>query len=959
MSSYFAQQLREAIALVGSRRARSAGPPRIGGRPERHRRALALEPLEARHLLTALPFGAMPDDTGEYLLGDVRVTVVLLESTGAIDDGAINYTGESTINYTPENWSASAINAVKANVEEGLAWWETALETLGHAGQDLLNFSIDWTYADTPVQTGYEPIARKSNDFSLWMYDFLNVTGFNQTGNFSADIRAFNNFQRQQTNADWAFTIFVVNNETDPDKFFHNTGSFSQAFSFAGGRFMVVPASRPASTFAHEAGHMFWALDEYSGAGNYLTERGYYSTQNSNAANNPEPGFVQEASIMASGTLLQAAYASYTSSTPSLEMIGWKDTDGDGIFDVLDVPFTLTGSGYYDAENEVYHFTGNSNVQTLPNLNPSGLQNDITINRIREVQVSIDGGAWNVVQALPDRTYQTSLDLEIPLAPGEHTIRIRTVDTRTTVMSPEFIGTTTQPSQTEQPGASGYVFYDTNNSGTWDPGEAPLVDWAVEIVDEFGAPVELSRMVEPNHYAHGQSVTSVHPEAIITAIGGDAASSTVTARNSSRFPAAGKVFFGQSLLAGGNPAETWTSSTRRMRVDFTSPVTTVSLRALSNGSPSVGRLEAFDADGNLVARYTTKTLASGQQEIMTVSTPGAQIAYVVARAHLGTEVLLDTLTWGPGASATTNALGAWALPHLESGTYILTVNAPPSLHVTTPAAGTYTISVAAGEVSGNLNFGIGGQGNIWHNLAQPANVNNDSEGAVNVLDLLAVVNWLVRNQGNSTLPPTGNPQSSGHVDVNNDGSCNILDLLAVVNHITQQMSSGGGGEGELAGGGLGGEGGSGAGEGESLWALASSTPQNAAEYYAEEPFHLLEIPGTDLPCCCGGCLAVSDVESASTAVAGGAPLWFPADLMNSSEHKSTLVRPTARRDGPVATEAHSDRLRSELLGSQHRWQSPAAAGEPNDPDVVQSAGPEAADVSTADELPRHLRRRVR
>src|SRR5205085_3223428 len=117
------------------------------------------------------------------------------------------------------------------------------------------------------------------------------------------------NFQRQQSNADWAFTIFVVNNANDADLMFSpSANGFSKAFSFAGGQFMVVPADRPASTYAHEAGHQFWALDEYSGASSYLTKRGYYNTQNTNASNNPAPGFVQQPSIMSTGTLLDTAY---------------------------------------------------------------------------------------------------------------------------------------------------------------------------------------------------------------------------------------------------------------------------------------------------------------------------------------------------------------------------------------------------------------------------------------------------------------------------------------------------------------------------------------------------------------------------------------------------------------------------------------------------------------------------
>jgi hypothetical protein len=153
------------------------------------------------------------------------------------------------------------------------------------------------------VKTGYEPIARESSDFfqdSLstsgdngWMGDFLEQVGFDATNNFSANIRAYNNFTRQQENEDWAFTIFVVNNAKDDnvgDGLFASGGPVRQAFSYAGGQFMVVPSSRPEQTFAHEIGHQFWAIDEYAGGGSFNDSRGYYDTPNSNAANNPAFG---------------------------------------------------------------------------------------------------------------------------------------------------------------------------------------------------------------------------------------------------------------------------------------------------------------------------------------------------------------------------------------------------------------------------------------------------------------------------------------------------------------------------------------------------------------------------------------------------------------------------------------------------------------------------------------------
>src|SRR5690606_9017492 len=163
-------------------------------------------------------------------------------------------------------------------------------------------------YADNPVPTKYEPIARRSDDYELWVNEFLTYVGFNSPQSIDADIRQFNDAQRRAHGTDWAFTIFVVNSFADADGQFASGGSFSRAFAFAGGRYFVSPASRPESTFAHETGHMFWARDEYFGGSDWSDRRGYYNTQNVNAANNPTPGFVQQDSIMSSSTSMEAAF---------------------------------------------------------------------------------------------------------------------------------------------------------------------------------------------------------------------------------------------------------------------------------------------------------------------------------------------------------------------------------------------------------------------------------------------------------------------------------------------------------------------------------------------------------------------------------------------------------------------------------------------------------------------------
>ena len=193
---------------------------------------------------------------------------------------------------------------------------------------------------------------------------------------------------------------------------------------------------------------------------------------------------------------------------------------------------------------------------------------------------------------------------------------------------------------------------------------------------------------------------------------------------------------------------------------------------------SVGRLEAYNSAGELLERYTTKVL-TGSSEIMTVAVATADIAYVVAYGHLGSEVGLDTLTWGPVSSATTNFLGAWSINNLMTGTYRVKVIPPAGHIVTTPQSGQYTVSYTAGPPAGDLNFGIYNTDNIWHNIAKPQNVNADSQFIVNTIDLLVVLNWLTVNGLGTPLPASGSPTSIGYLDVNNDKLCTTLDVLAL------------------------------------------------------------------------------------------------------------------------------------------------------------------------------------
>lgn len=764
--------------------ARKARKPRSFGN-----RLSGFEPLEERVALSATPFGAQPDDTAEFMLGTVHVSVVLLESNKVIsaDNPTVGTPQE-------ENWTEASINAVKQKVTDGLQWWVDTLE--GITDKHQLSFNIDFTHADTPISTSFEPITQPSSDYQFWIYDFLN-SEVDTTGLFTTDVRAYNHQQREANNTNWAFTIFVVNDENDENHKFA-AGGLERAFAFPGGLFLVTLASRPASTITHETGHIFWAMDEYQGGGTFDQTRGYYDTQNINAWNNSTPGYQRVPSIMDRGAceegggLLCDAYQQNTSAQSSLAAVGWRDSDGDGIFDVLDVEHSLDGTGFYDAGTGTYWFVGESSVQTLPNLNPrvsslptESLQNDITINRISRAEYRIDGGAWQVA-ATPE-TYVATLDLRFPVPSTANQVEIRTIDAVTGVTSPIFVADLTRPASISNSGISGFVFSDDDTDGQLETGEDGLAGRTVRLVDAAGQPVNLRKGIEPDDYAPNAVINNVISEATLNAIGTGSAGFSVYARPVGQ-SSTGNLGFGACSFTGSGggcsvPQSEWTSRSRQLRIDFASPVTTVSIDAVSNNASDYGRLEIYDASNNLLGRYTTDALSSGQFETMTLSRPTADIAYAIAGGHMDSGIRLDNLQFGPASTAVTDPLGAYSIPNLLPGTYRVQVESVAGSQAT--SAATQTVVLAANSPSAVVDFGFSAFVSPWQNPSNRFDVNND--GFVSPIDALLIINDLnVKGSRILTVADVAPP----FVDVNGDGNSAPIDVLQVINSIDGARAEG-------------------------------------------------------------------------------------------------------------------------------------------------------------------------
>ncbi|WP_254511326.1 dockerin type I domain-containing protein [Anatilimnocola floriformis] len=876
----FSRRNRHSVAVNYPRRTRRndrARDQHLENSKRKLRRRALFETLEERTVFA--PLGAMPDDTGDYMLGDVLVTVVLMESDPTLPGADVS----------TENWTQSTINAVKTKVQDGMNYWK---QTLANATQfynnpdmPLLNFKFDFTWADNPVPTQYEPINRYASYHELWINDFLNQPNVNFANSLDIykDVKAFNNFQREKYGTDWAFTIFVANSTNSVDDFFPvnptpavGEVTYRGAYAFLGGQFLVVPSDRPTTTFAHEAGHIFYALDEYTGGHSYYQKSGYYNAQNLNGAtNNPTANFLnsQQPSIMGTGTGQQTAFNTFVTSTSSMATIGWRDSDGDGVMDVLDVPFTLNGGGSYNSATGTYKFKGTSSVQTLKNENTFGGQhtdlnyNDISINKIRRAEYSLDGGAWTTAAEYTNLT-TANLDLTITgLSAGAHILKIRTFDQRTGASSPEFVAEInpanepTPPEQTTYSGGiSGYAFRDDNANGVWDNGEQPLVDWGVELRTVDDTLLKLATLIEPNNYSENTMLNSVEAGVNLSVIGATSGGSMVLSRTVTN--GSNKIFYAASSgnetfatkrdFSGNN-----LSVDRKLKAEFLTPTTTVSLTAIGTGA-SVGRLDAYDANGNLVGRYTTSPLGAGQTEVMTITHATADIKYVIASSHLETEVMFDTLSIGPQTATTTNADGSFNLAALPAGTYNLQVITHPNYNPISPIEGRVTVTVTPGSsASNNLYFAYQFGGNPWHNLLDPLNTNGT--GGITAFDAIIVINYLI-------LYPTGNSlvaseaQAGMYIDVNNDSRITAFDVIPIINFLNEHPAGslgtegGDGGEGTYetrgstsSGSGTGGGtifntntdyGSPGGGGSENAGGETPAVAQNADQYFANHPLHV-------------------------------------------------------------------------------------------------------------------------
>ncbi len=242
--------------------------------------------------------------------------------------------------------------------------------------QSVLNVQLN-------VQIGYEPIIHPSAFTNatwehLWISQAMAKLGYN-SGDWLKRTRDYLNAVRTSTKTNWGYIAFIVDSSRDAD------GNFSDGYSaygYLGGPYNIMTydngawgITRMDQVFAHETGHIFWATDEYNG----ITE---YS------------GYLNAPDVEGSGCLMDTNALSLSSGTRL--QVGWRDTDGDGILDIIDTLPETTLNPYTPdpTANHVLSYTGRAWDVAYPNQNPqpSNPGNDVTINIIVMVLFRIDSG---------------------------------------------------------------------------------------------------------------------------------------------------------------------------------------------------------------------------------------------------------------------------------------------------------------------------------------------------------------------------------------------------------------------------------------------------------------------------------------------------------------------------------------------------------------------------------------
>jgi len=340
-------------------------------------------------------------ETSEYLIGKVAVGIIFLESNGTIDPST-------------ENWTPTRESQVVSEIQGGLSW----LASYNPNARVSLVYDIHYR-----VPTRYEPINHPYWYEQYWMKEAMTYLGYPGTYYFT-QVRDYINALRITLGTDWAYTIFVVDSYYDADGAFTD-GYF--AYAYLGGPFLVMTYDNDnygigSMDFvtAHETGHIFFATDEYD---NVIEYSGYLNSTDT-----------QYTTGCFMGQPLGWPFPlPWSICVNTQHQLGWRDTDGDGIQDIVDVlPNTVLNSHSPDPTNEtILSYSGNVSETPYPNNNPYGTGRDVTINKMTKVEFTVDAYPFSNAQPSDgnfDEAEESFTFVTSSHRPRNHTVYVKGVN---------------------------------------------------------------------------------------------------------------------------------------------------------------------------------------------------------------------------------------------------------------------------------------------------------------------------------------------------------------------------------------------------------------------------------------------------------------------------------------------------------------------------------------------------
>ncbi len=292
---------------------------------------IAVVPVSA-----ATPFGADSNDTSVYALGTYVWNVVFLSDAGngwsqsqinthtdRVQGAADYWMNRSRDRFVPGAQLDIIVNVVNGGDPRRVS---DASDTSGYA--DALNGALvdNPDYIIPPGSGGIglappNPFTVVSESEPNTTDEFFTFTTSSTYSHFAT--REFNRFTRDLYGTNWAFTTFVrpVNGRSS---------------AFVNGPYTNAHQDDSSNVYAHEAGHIFGAYDEYSSASSAYVSRlgGYLQTENTNAHWQDREQTIRNWSSTSDSIMKTGG--NWTLRSGTANAIGWRDLDNDRIPDILD-----------------------------------------------------------------------------------------------------------------------------------------------------------------------------------------------------------------------------------------------------------------------------------------------------------------------------------------------------------------------------------------------------------------------------------------------------------------------------------------------------------------------------------------------------------------------------------------------------------------------------------------------